>query len=211
MLSNQISRRKLLVLSTLALPVWSEAKAVDPKSFEVQVKNGVRIINDWKYLKQDNEGLWQKQWLLIREIKYDVVKSESALRPFIGTLQALVVSMFSTKQQTRAEAEAGQIIEEAPRVPGGKNAYTLEYDLKFEPTATEWLFLEGKARTSLQLMVGRDDWTELSVEEMRDGGGMHGHIVRAFATKAPSRCGSGHRSPAISPHTTQRINTKGCT
>ncbi len=202
MTSHQISRRGILVLASAALPTWSAAQAIDPKSFEIQVKNGVRLVNDWKFLKQDNDGLWQKQWLLVGDIKYDVVKSESALRPLVGTLQVSVVSMFGVKQPTRAEAEAGHNIEDAPRVPGGKNAYTLEYDFKFEPSDAGWSFLEGKARTSLQLMLGRDDWIDLSAAEMRDGGGMHGHIVRAFATPVPLK-----KKPQPRPRATPRRDT----
>lgn len=185
MTSHRISRREILVLASAALPTWSIAQSIDPKSFEIQIKNGVRLVNDWKFLKQDSDSLWQKQWLLVDDIKYDVVKSESALRPLVGTLQVSVVSMFGVKQPTRAEAEAEHKIEEAPRVPSGKNVYTLEYDLKFEPSDAGWSFLEGKARTSLLLMLGLHDWINLSATEMRDGGGMHGHIIRAFATPVP--------------------------
>jgi hypothetical protein len=114
---NQTSRRDFLVLASAALPMLGSAHAIGPKSFEIQVKNGVRLVNDWISLKQDNDDLWQKQSLLVNEIKYDVVKSESALRPLVGIIQVSVVSMFSVKQHTRAEAESEQNIEDTPRVP----------------------------------------------------------------------------------------------
>lgn len=181
-----MKRRELLALASwVALPSFAAETLPDPKSFEAQVKNGVRLLHEWTYLKQGMDGLWQKQWLLVDTTKYDVVKSESALRPLVGTLRTSVVSMFSGKHADRADAETDRTVENAPRVLGGKNAYTLEYDLKFEPTSTGWAFLEGKARTSMQLMLGQENWIELSASELREGRGMHGHVVRAFATPAP--------------------------
>lgn len=182
-----MNRRDLFTLvSSALLPAFAVGKPSDPKSFEAQVKNGTGLLNKWISLKQGEDGLWQKQWLLVDSTKYDVVKSESALRPFVGTLRTTVLSMFTVNHASRSAAEADRTVEDAPDVPGGKNAYTLEYDLKFEPTDIGWLFLEGRARTSLQLMLGRDNWIELSASELREGGGMHGHIVRAFATAVPS-------------------------
>lgn len=182
-----MKRRDFLALASgISLSSFAIAKLSDPKSFEGQVKNGVRVLHEWTHLKQGTDGLWQKQWLAVSSTKYDVVKSESALRPLIGTLQTTVMSMFSVKHADRSDAEVDRTVENAPGVPGGKNAYTLEYELKFEPTRTGWSFLEGRARTSMQLMLGRESWIELSVSELRQGGGMHGQVVRAFATTPPS-------------------------
>lgn len=182
-----MKRRDLLALASwIALPSLATAKLPDPKLFEGQVKNGVRVLHEWTHFKRGTDGLWQKQWLLVSSTKYDVVKSESALRPLIGTLQTTVVSMFGVKHADRSDAEVDRTVEDAPSVPGGKNAYTLEYELKFEPTRTGWSFLEGKARTSMQLMLGRESWVELSASDLRQAGGMHGHVVRAFAASPTS-------------------------
>ena len=179
---KKISRRTIFLMAPAILPTWSQAQAVDPKTFEAQVNNGIRLINEWKFLKQGDDGLWQKQWLTLSDIKYDVIKSESALRPLVGTIQAKIISLFSARHPNRTQAELESFIEDAPDIPGGKKTNTLEKDIHIEQSKTSWIFFKGKARTSIQLMVGSYNWIDLPAAEMREKGGMHGHIVRAFAT-----------------------------
>ena len=178
MIFHKIIRRKILFMAAGALPFVSKAQTTNPESFEIQVKNGRRLVNEWKHLTQDKEGLWQKNFLFVSNIKYDVVKTASALRPFIGILEVSVLKAAGTKHLTRIEAENEVEIEDAPRVPGGKNAFVLEYDLKFEPRSSGWQFLEGKSRTSLF----DDTWKNIPLELARSGEGVSGYIVRSFAT-----------------------------
>lgn len=178
MIFHKIIRRKILFMAASALPLASKAQTIDPESFEIQVKNGVRLVNKWKHLTQDKEGLWQKHFLFVSNIKYDVIKTASALRPFIGTLEVSVLKAAGIKHLTRIDAENEAEIEDAPRVPGGKNAFVLEYDLKFEPRYSGWQFLEGKSRTSLF----DDTWEDIPLELARSGEGVSGYIVRSFAT-----------------------------
>lgn len=177
-----------IIAGTSFLSTASLAKALDAKSFEIQIKGGVRLIETWKGLQQ-RENLWQKQWLRIANIEYDVVRSESVLRPFVGTVRTMVISMFSVKHLDRSEAEAERLTEAVPSLPGGANAYTIEYDLKFEPTDRSWSFMSGKSRTSLQTMFGNQDWIDLRASDVDEGKGVHGLIVKAFATPpdAPKR------------------------
>ena len=78
MIFHKIIRRKILFMAAGALPFVSKAQTTNPESFEIQVKNGRRLVNEWKHLTQDKEGLWQKNFLFVSNIKYDVVKTASA-------------------------------------------------------------------------------------------------------------------------------------
>lgn len=178
MIFHKIIRRKILFMAASALPLAGKAQTIDPESFEIQVKNGERLVNEWKHLTQDKEGFWQKHFLFVSNIKYDVIKTASALRPFIGILEVSVLKAAGIKHLTRIDAENEVEIEDAPRVPGGKNAFVLEYDLKFEPRSSGWQLLEGKSRTSLF----DDTWKDIPLELARSGEGVSGHIVRSFAT-----------------------------
>ncbi len=183
MIIHNIIRRKIIFIAASALPLVSKAETTSPESFEIQVKNGERLVNEWRHLTQDKEGLWQKNFLFVNNIKYDVIKTTSALRPFIGTLEVSVLKAASIKHLTRIEAENEVEIEDAPRVPGGKNAFVLEYDLKFESRSSGWQFLEGKSRTSLF----DDVWKDIPLELSRSGEGVSGYIIRSFATPASTK------------------------
>lgn len=180
---HQISRRELIFMAASALPVISEAQTIDPESFELQVNNGVRLVNEWKRISQDKEGLWQKNFLFVSEVKYDVIKSESVLRPFIGTLKASILKAAGVKHPDKIDAEKELAIEDAPNVPGGKNAYVLEYDLKFESRAGGWPFLEGRVRDSLT----GGGWSNIPVTLARSGEGVSGYVARSFATPVPRK------------------------
>lgn len=196
MIIHNIIRRKIIFIAASALPLVSKAETTSPESFEIQVKNGERLVNEWRHLTQDKEGLWQKNFLFVSNIKYDVIKTTSALRPFIGTLEVSVLKAASIKHLTRIEAENEVEIEDAPRVPGGKNAFVLEYDLKFESRSSGWQFLEGKSRTSLF----DDVWKDIPLELSRSGEGVSGYIIRSFATPASTKKKKNPRM-SISPKT----------
>ena len=196
MIIHNIIRRKIIFIAASALPLVSKAETTSPVSFEIQVKNGERLVNEWRHLTQDKEGLWQKNFLFVSNIKYDVIKTTSALRPFIGTLEVSVLKAASIKHLTRIEAENEVEIEDAPRVPGGKNAFVLEYDLKFESRSSGWQFLEGKSRTSLF----DDVWKDIPLELSRSGEGVSGYIIRSFATPASTKKKKNPRM-SISPKT----------
>lgn len=169
----------LSVLSAAAGPL----PPLSPQSFEKQMTSGVASLNRWDGLYQNKEGLWYRQFMSVSRPVVDVIKSESALRPLVGTFKAQVKVMFGAPQMTQQEAKLETSSEE---YAGGLNEYTIDYDLKFVPKGKAWVFSEGTSYTSLQKRVGRTTPVALTPEDLSSNPSVHTQIVEMLSRSSPA-------------------------
>lgn len=203
-----MKRRHILVFpACTVLPAAAKAVRSDPKAFEAMVLDSVRRLNDWKKVIQNKDGLWQKRRLEVSKPKYDVVRSESALRPLVGTLQMYVHSIGHVPNSDRSAAEQELAVAEGgPLGIDGKDWVTIEYQLQFEPRDAGWVFFAGKCLNSMTVKINQatgsaDKWYELTPEELK-ATSVHAEVLRAFDPPPAKRGG-----PAPSRRATQALTT----
>lgn len=203
-----MKRRHLLVIPACAIvPAFAKTTQANPKAFETLVLESTRRLNDWKKVVQNKEGLWQKRRLEVSKPKYDVVRSESALRPLVGTLQMYVHSIGHLPNSDRDAAEQELAIADGgPLGIDGKDWVTIEYQLQFEPRDAGWIFFAGKCLNSMTVKINQatgaaDKWYELTPEELK-ATSIHAEVLRAFDPPPAKRGG-----PAPSRRTSQPLTT----
>lgn len=189
-------KRRSVISAALCtvLSVKAKSPLVDPRGFETQVLSAIRQLNEWKRVSQREDGRWQKRRLDITNPTYDVVKSESALRPLIGTLRMYVHNIGHAIRDAREEAEQELGIESAgPLGIDGKDWITAEYELQFEPTERGWLFFHGRCVNSMTVQLSRmnpqgggANWYELTRAELEKKT-MHAVVLLAFEPPARAK------------------------
>ena len=180
-----MNRRNLLFFASLPISASlcfpTQAANLDAQSFEAQIANATAVINNWTAFYQNKDGLWYKQWLSVSDQSVDAIRTQSALRPLVGTLKTRVKVMFGVARETREMADLESAVEEDAKT-GRKNEYAIDYDLKFVPKGNSWVFFEGKSHTSMQDLMGDDSWTVLTYAALHEKPSMHTRIIGIFST-----------------------------
>lgn len=173
-------------VAAIAFSPLSSAAGLSPQSFEAQMRRAIDALNARVDLTERNNGTWVRSWMKVSDVEIDVLKSDSALRPYVGTFKAEVTIMFGAERATRAEAAAETEVEAAPSVPSGKNQYSIKYDLKFAPKGSAWEFWQGKSITSLRAMMGDAAWFELTPANIQEKKSVH-TIIIGVLSKPPTK------------------------
>lgn len=194
-------KRRVCLALPLCTVIAAEAKPSrsSPKAFEVQVLSAIQMLNQWNVVTQKQDGRWQKRRLDVTTPKYDVVRSESALRPLTGTLRMYVHTIGHAVHNDRDSADQELALADGgPLGVDGKDWVTTEYDLQFEPSERGWMFFQGKCLNSMTIQLSRaqgtsPQWYELTRTELEKKT-MHAVVLRAFepsqyAPASPSRPG----------------------
>lgn len=103
--------RLLIVVALFAIS--AAAFGQSPQAYAKQVTSGVEAVNGrtTTYFAPVGQR-WHKQTISIREVKYDVKRTDSALTPLVGVLEATVVLLRSDGHDTQEQAA------NAPVAPG---------------------------------------------------------------------------------------------
>jgi hypothetical protein len=152
--------------------------------------NAFRLLDSLKRASNTKEGLWYKEWFSMFEPKLDVLRSESALRPLVGTLQVRIRVMQGALRDSKDAALAESVVGEALST-GSKNGYTVDYDLRFEPKGNAWMFLDGKSHTSVQDIIGDHSWATLTPGMLRE----HPNTIHSLIIEILSRSGGPQKTP----------------
>lgn len=193
----------------LALPVSAEMRPSDPKAFEAQVQKGVAQINEWKRISQQKDGQWQKRRLEVSQLKYDVIRTESALRPLIGTVRMYVHSIgHLSRPDSESAASELAIADGTPLGVGGKDWVTTEYELQFEPSERGWVFFQGKALNSMSIKISeavgqKATWYELTPPDSTTET-LHAIVLRAFE---PPQAAPAPKPAPVTPRHKAKTNT----
>lgn len=195
-----MNRRNLLSFVSFpfaaSLCFRTHAANLDPQSFETQMVNATTAINRWTALYQNKEGYWYKQWLYVSDQHVDAIRTQSVLRPLVGTLKTRVKVMFGVARETRETANMETVVAEDTKT-GRKNEYAIDYDLKFAPKGNSWVFFEGKSHTSMQNLMGDDSWVTLTAADLLEKSSMHTLIIGIFSTLTKASGKSRKREPQI--------------
>lgn len=158
--------------------------------------NATAAINKWTALYQNKEGFWFKQWLSVSDLHVDAIRTQSALRPLVGTLKIRVKVMFGIAHENREMADMESAVEEDTK-RGRKNEYTIDYDLKFAPKGNSWVFFEGKSHTSMQNLLGDASWAVLTSADLLDKPSIHTRIIGLLSTPTKASSTSRKRGAPI--------------
>lgn len=189
---NLISSVSFPFAALLCFPI--HAANLEPQSFEAQMVSGTAEIDKLTALYQNKEGFWYKQWSSVLDQHVDVIRTQSSLRPLVGTLKTRVKVMFGAAREIRETAVMESVVEENLKT-GRKNEYTIDYDLKFAPKGNSWVFFEGKSHTSMQDLLGDDSWVILTSASLLEKSSVHTRIISILSAPTKTFNTSRKRGP----------------
>lgn len=178
-----MQRRNLIALiAVCSMSLSAQGALLSPQSFETQIRQGVKKLTGWESVDQNKDGTWRKVSLFQTNIlKLDVVKSESLLRPYMGTLHMTFNLVFSDSFPTRESAAASLM--HIQKDLGNTSTFECEY--QFAPGDVRWEFVSGRTRSSASFAAGDYDWFPLNAATINNDGNIHKAVVEVLSSPSP--------------------------